>query len=380
MLFVEPVDAWSFRDGKPFEAGESFEAGSVFPPAPWTTLGFVRTTLLRGLCGDPERYAGRPLGGSCPRCGAGPCHALEKVGPPSGAPPFEVGPPLPAVCRQGGACEVFYPAPADLAEAIDPVEGATTLVRLKPLGLPEGARHSLGGLQPVGLIGHHRLSPARERWLSSAELSAHLAGEATAPTGTAVQVYRDARIGVGIEGATRAVRTGQLYIRDVVQLSEGWGLAIRTDRSLGLEAAVGRLGGDGRMARIREREAPEQPALATVERRFRLYLAAPTWLQHGHIPGFMDDKSLEGSLPEAGTPLKLIAAALAPTVAIGGWDLALQQPRPIRQMVGAGSVYFFEAADAAGANAAAAALHGRRLCDDPDMAKAGFGLCFAGRY
>jgi hypothetical protein len=48
-------------------------------------------------------------------------------------------------------------------------------------------------------------------------------------------------------------------------------------------------------------------------------------------------------------------------------------------MIGAGAVYFFELLKGE-PEAAVSALHGKSLCDDPSMSKAGFGFALMGRY
>jgi CRISPR-associated protein Cmr3 len=74
-----------------------------------------------------------------------------------------------------------------------------------------------------------------------------------------------------------------------------------------------------------------------------------------------------------------VSAITGDPVAIGGWDLKHQRPRPLRPIIGAGAVYFFELLKGE-AEAAVSALHGKSLCDDPSMSKAGFGFALMGRY
>jgi hypothetical protein len=48
-------------------------------------------------------------------------------------------------------------------------------------------------------------------------------------------------------------------------------------------------------------------------------------------------------------------------------------------MIAAGAVYFFDLLSGE-AEEAISAFHGRSLCDDPSMSKAGFGFALMGRY
>ncbi|MDI7276942.1 MAG: type III-B CRISPR module-associated Cmr3 family protein, partial [Anaerolineae bacterium] len=45
-LFLEAVDVWLFRDGRPFSAGSDHRARSLFPPLPTTVQGMVRSYHL----------------------------------------------------------------------------------------------------------------------------------------------------------------------------------------------------------------------------------------------------------------------------------------------------------------------------------------------
>lgn len=385
-VFLEPIDVWSFRDGRPFEVGEAFEARSLFPPHPRTVLGCLRTALLRRWCPEPERYAGRPLSESCTACGVGPCRALPYVGEPGGPPPFEIGPPLLAR-REGRGVRVYYPAPRDLVY-LETAEGRCPTL-LAPLSPPPGAVHCLGGLRPIGLVAEARVGEFKEGFLGARALAAYLRGSAPALEvlldDCAPRHVPEPRIGIGISAETRAAREGQLYLREVVRVQDGAGLVVATSQDLGLDGEVARLGGDGRMTRISAVEFGGWPPCPEVDTRFKIYLAAPTRFEGATgtaawHPGWLDPERLEGAPPGCGARVRLVGAAVGALTPVGGWDLAAQQPREIQWLVPAGAVFFFEADAADDARAAAGAIHGRPLCDDDSMARAGFGLAFVGRW
>lgn len=437
LMFLEPVDVWSFRDGRPFDAGEVFEAASIFPPTPWTVLGSLRTALLRRICPDPERYAKRSTrkAESCVVCGDGPCEAIGLVGPPDDPPPFCLTAPLPG--RKGADDRIvrFFPTPADLAildvedsaEMDDREHRQQACVRLTPMELPPEVRTSTGNLRPVGAIGPGRATAYPTGWLTQDELERYLAGQPELPDwriarpdewnadshGEEAGVgalasdrpgprrppparVAEVRIGIGMDYHENTVRTGRFYVREAARLAEGveltsdgtpaaaggwwtFGLTVTADRDLGLQGETVRLGGDGHLARLIETEAPAWPAGSTGNRRFRLYLAAPSFLSGGHVPGFLDPKSLVGSWPGARLTVRLQGVALGPPAVVGGWNLARQEPRPIRRLVGAGSVFYFELIDGSEVDVLRAA-HGCPFCDDQAMARAGFGLAFVGEW
>lgn len=393
-FFLEPVDTWSFRDGRPFEVGEAFEARSLFPPSPWTTLGCVRTVLLRKHCPEPAQYAGRGAN-ACRRCGGGPCAAEPVIGPAGEAAPFRLGPPLLARRQTDGGAEVFYPGPADL---VCQRQGEDRFRMLAPVVLPAGASGSLerDGLRPIGAVGPGRFHPG-PRWLPHDQLTAYLHGEApragpcsdddcsarwpAGPSPSAPGVHGEPRIGVGIDPMTRSTRQGQLYLRDVVRLDEGGGLAIRTSQVLDLDGAIGRLGGDGRMVAFRRMSMPADPSPpeSFPSSRLRVYLASPTWFEGGWRPRWIDHMTLTGAPPGTTARLRLVGAAIAEALPLGGWDLKHQRPREMRRLVGSGSVYFFEVVSG-GTDTIVHGLHAQAFCDDVSMAMAGFGLAFVGSY
>lgn len=400
LIFFEPVDVWSFRDGRPFDVGSAFEAQSIFPPLPWTTLGAVRTAMLRRHCGDLERYAGRGGPTPCPVCGDGPCRAIEKVGRPSEPPPFRLGPPLPAR-RRNGSIEALFPTPADLVNVETPVprrererghagKAGKRLALLRPLiERPASVHYSIAPLAPVGLLEPGRFEPFAPRWISAQELEDVLASRVPQPPGRGTGsddsdsrdfAARSPRFGIGMDNALDVVRRGLLYVRDVVELRDSWGLVVPSDLKLDLGGELARLGGDGRMARIHEQQGTlAAPERADVGKRFTVYLASPACFAHGWRPAFLDSERLEGVWPATDTHVRLVGAALAPAVSVGGWDLAKQQPRQMRKLVGAGSVFFFEVVGGS-SEAVAGAVHGNTLTEDEQMARAGFGLAYVGRW
>lgn len=381
VLCLEPVDVWSFRDGRPFDVGEAFEARSMFPPSPWSTLGCIRTALLRQHCGDPERYAGRPRGDRCPVCDQGPCHALPVVGEAGGQPPFTVGPPLP--CRRGDRTELLFPCPADVVKADKADKGQAALHLLAPLTLPDGAARSSPDLMPVGVPVAEDIKPLVGHYVTARELEAWSRGEAQgkAPADDDPEdriFLRESRVGIGIAPGRNAVETGHLYVRDTIRLRENFALAVPCDRDLGLAGEVGRLGGDGRLVRFAGADQAAWPAIPKIQGpRVKLCFGSPTWVREG-----ANARSWRRMLLERcgdGLDLRVVAIAVSGSPALGGWDLQKQQPREMRRLLGAGSVIFIEVRDG-DPGRLVEAVHGQHLCDDPAMAAAGFGLAFAGGW
>jgi len=106
-------------------------------------------------------------------------------------------------------------------------------------------------------------------------------------------------------------------------------------------------------------------------------LATPGIFSRGWRPGWLDD-SFCGQIPGTGLKVRLLGACVEQWRPISGWGLEKGSagPKPVRRMVPAGSVYFFEV------------LHGtasclpdvwlKSVCDEMQDRKDGFGLALWG--
>lgn len=127
--------------------------------------------------------------------------------------------------------------------------------------------------------------------------------------------------------------------------------------------------------------------------RIRMILATPAIFEQGWKPGWLDADTLTGTPPIVGAPtLKLTGVSIQRWKAVSGWSLAKIDnagrfnangkpgPKPIRRMVPAGGVYFFE--NVSGESAAALAESGwlQPISDDPQDRNDGFGLAVWGTW
>jgi CRISPR-associated protein Cmr3 len=383
-IFLRPIDGWSFRDGKPFDVGEAFEASSIFPPLPWTIAGAIRTALLHRVCPEIDRYAARAMGTPCNACGDGTCVAEDRVGKAGAPPPFDIGPPLPARLLSTGKVEAYYPTPKDLVWESTNDHGLCPRI-LGPLEMPEGVTCSSKNLQPIAIKTHGRLMSWPEPYVETEDLSAYLNSVLPDANNRVPKIYFEPRIGVAIEGSTRSAARGRLYIRDVIRLEESeqgsGGLLVRTGIAGELVDSLGRLGGDGRMVSFhRVDKDPDTPRYPNeVKDRFKIYFASPAFFTRGWIPGWLNEQSLEGSIPGTDLHVKMVGACISESLPAGGWDLAAQQPREMRRLLGAGSVLYFRILSGS-SDELRHAVHNHMIGDNESMTKTGFGLAFVGRY
>jgi CRISPR-associated protein Cmr3 len=145
------------------------------------------------------------------------------------------------------------------------------------------------------------------------------------------------------------------------------------------------LGGERRMVHWQQEEAETtgwncpagiRSALATAT-KVRMVLATPAVFKDGWKPGWLTT-GLEGDL--SGVKLKLVGASNGRWKAVSGWSLAPPRgPKPIRRMVPAGSVYFFEV-EKPGDAAPLADLWLQSVSDDQQEQRDGFGLALWGTW
>ena len=108
-----------------------------------------------------------------------------------------------------------------------------------------------------------------------------------------------------------------------------------------------------------------------------MVLTTPAIFKQGWKPGWINDE-LMGDLK--GVKLKLVGVSNGRWRAVSGWSLAPPRgPKPIRRMVPAGSVYFFEV-DKPGDASPLADLWMHSVSDDKQEQRDGFGLAVWGNW
>ena len=371
-LFLEPLDVWLFRDGRPFTAGTDHHARSLFPPSPRTLYGALRTKLLFDAV---ERGDGR----------LDDREFVERtVGPPDDLGRLTLRGPLLARREPDGRVVRYFSAPLDVARVEEAGRGEGAWQILAPradlLGLVTDAGLALPWAAPMG-----RPAPAEGRWLAEDDFFATLLGEPR-PAVEAGDLYQtELRSGIELDWTDgvrtrRVAREGRLYTVAFVRPSPGVGLCLDVDGYDGLSATglLG-LGGEGRASRYDMLSATAPDRTAARERvaragRLKVVLATPAFFARGWLPSWVDPAS-RVTLGATGG-LRLLAAALGRPLGVGGFDVRAGRPRPIRPAVPAGSVYWFEEAERGAAGRAFDALDGRTVSDD--AATIGFGLCCVG--
>jgi CRISPR-associated protein Cmr3 len=369
-LFLEPLDVWLFRDGRPFTAGSDAMARSRFPPTPYTLYGMLRSLLLFQAAAQ----------GRVQDLGFG--QQPELVATVAGAPDDFGRLRLrgPWLARQeNGTVVRYFPAPADLVR-LDQV-GEPQYALLAPAQPAPLSATPASSLQPLWARHPEPPSPA-EGYVAEPEFWRYLAGQAVPTVHAGVLFIRERRPGLGIDRTTRTAAEGLLYMVEYVRPCQGAGLAVDVLDGLEQVPPLVAFGGEARGSRCTAWPLPpEQPPDSLRERvassgRVKLVLATPALFRQGWLPAWVDQTALRTTEPYPG--LRLVSAAVPRPEPVGGFDLVRRIPRPLRPAVPAGSVYFFEEAERGAAVRAFDRWFGACLSDD--HAGIGFGLAFAGTW
>jgi len=372
MVRIRGIDSLLFRDGRPFGAEiGSLSARTLSCPYPATVTGFVRTFLGNRMLIDWNRREDilRVL-------------AIAVYGP---------------LLERNG--EAVFHAPADAL--ITGTRKEPSVFALRPWqDLPEHAGCDLPKhLVPLRVDTDEKPVKGYEywdgaslmRWLESAD------GSGFTPPQPVGKMEVEQRTHVAIDDEKGVSAESLLYSVEYLSFEryrwgnngshERWALLARleSEEDLSLARGVGLLGGEKRLALLEPAEDSCWPTCSETLRRalsqsgrVRMFLATPAIFEGGWKPGWLNGK-LEGSPPCArDMKLRLVAAAVKRRGAVSGWSYRQdrQQPKPLRLLAPAGSVYFFEVLD--GDPVALAEAWLRPVSDDVHDRRDGYGLALWG--
>lgn len=350
----DPLDSWFFREARAFDTSGSHELSSLFPPPARTVAGAIRTLIGEMQEVDWERFA---QAGEYPdlkrQIGVDDDLGLLKI---TGPYPLWKG-------------ERLYPVPLHLLakdkQYVFLKPGEPVACDLGKVQLPEKPKDSLPGAKPL-----------ESAWLNSTDLQRVLCGQFPETVYRSSELYdEEPRLGIARNNAQRTAADGLLYqtrhVRPRPELAIG-----ATVRGIAPELHPGhgviRFGGEGRASAVTVGDAPSRLALPKVNSQ-NLLLMLLTHADFGGgwvLPGFEPDtqgdvKVWRGQIQ--GVDLTLHSAVLGKVTREGGWDLLNQQPRPVKSLIPAGSVYFCTVTG--DPQAAVAALHGQHIGNETALGR-----------
>jgi CRISPR-associated protein Cmr3 len=344
-LFLEPLTVLRIRDHRPFFGGLHSTASTIFPP-PTSVLGALRTALMLDAGADFDR---------------GPDFGLDDearawLGGRDDRGTLTLRGPIPARLAEGGV-EPLFPEPLDLYQT------PSNVLRRREAGLlqdiPPELRPVAGSAQAVpwtrDRVEKRTLPPCL---VTCAGAQRYLNGEALRPqAGDLVprdKVYAtEPRTGVARDPEARTVIEAMFYTVETLRFADRAGIVVEVDiptpdAERRLQALNGRtlpLGGKAQRVKVHVVERPLLPDdLTSQSQPTRAWLLTP-------LIGEADR----------------LTAATDRGLPAGGWDLARRQPRPLRPVWPAGTVFYLQP------GATGLSTH-----QQPDDTKAGYGFALLG--
>lgn len=384
-LTLTPRDPLIARDSRPFGRGQGNRMKALDWIYPSVLAGSLRTLL------------GKKKGGF----NSETVKALKQL---------TIAGPLPLINNQ-----LFVAAPLDIAS--DNKSASKKVFRLRPSSLSEGEGADFPGeLLPVLLPESvtEEFKPTKipkfwsiermTQWLcESSQIDETFENALTqANTKDFLQEgfwwgpEHEERVHVNMDASNGASEDGGLYITGALDFNPLLNsnlshiqIAVRVDAQKLAELIpdindLHPLGGERRLvhwqyepvSKIWECPAAVKSALAK-QQRVRMVLATPGLFEKGWKPGWLNGSG-EGSPPNSGVKLRLIGVCLERWQAISGWSLeqGKEGHKPLRRLVPAGGVYFFQVIE--GKAEALAERWLQSVSDDPQDQRDGFGLALWG--
>lgn len=312
----EALDSLFFRGAKPFNSGEGGFLDSQFPPTAQTMAGVIRSAIAeaKGVNWQAFRDGNQ-------------AHISDLIGLDSedtGKLTF-VGPYL----MKDGAR--LYPVPLHLLYS--KVEEKWGKLQPQPASEALATDQGMRRLPEVVQGGPEGAKPLEDAWLDEHSLRQILQGDVPASFFKEEKLFEyESRTGIGRDNQMRKTVDGLLYFTRHLRLKAGVRLGMGVSGADDVQPArMQRLGGEGRMAHL-DAASHQQGAQLRYNKANTANTAMLVLLTHGDFDG-----KAEPALPEG---VELVSACIGKVVREGGWDYKKRQPKPLKSLAPAGSVYF----------------------------------------
>ncbi|MBF2052773.1 MAG: type III-B CRISPR module-associated protein Cmr3 [Candidatus Sericytochromatia bacterium] len=318
-LRIEALDTLFFRDGRPFVASSRAESGL---PTPQTLTGALRSWLLKRADCDFDLLR-QDLKNGMPFAEALAEQELETIAQ------LRVQGPWLASFQNDEVNNLFLAVPA----ALKRVKKKQAIERLIP-------RKSLPGWSaseywPLWLSKRVELE-GLSGYLNLRGMQTFLQGQTpdSEDICTAEDLYTfEARTGIGMDTERKSNEEGLIYAVNLLRLKTGIGFYAELSLPTALESTLPKtdwvmpLGGEGRRVIVSITKPVTWPKAEPKGNQLQTQvLISPTLLE----------------TPQQVKSWQARSAAMHPIQGVSGWDLALGGPKPLRWMLPAGSVLYFE--------------------------------------
>lgn len=345
---LRPLSPLVFGNGKPFDAQS--EASDIVFPLPSSAAGLLRSQFLqqnkltlhkadKHLKLSEEDYA--------------KLQAMKQVGP------------FLAEILENGEYNLFVAKPADALYLLDKKEQKIKLVRLQPQKMPDDVGCDLpNNLLPVMMDSNIKGKPQK------GAIFWHIGDSIAWQNGEALtyeQVDKkgvqslpiDVRTHAAIDDETHSSEEGRLFQSIAYDLGatrkenyKGWeersyGFLLLGDQAL--QGGLVKFGGEGRLSEMNPVKPHSSLLLnnATVTeikkaQGIKLTLLTPAIFGNGYLPAWLDEATMQGTLPHTTIQVQLKACSMDRWIPVSGWDMQEHSPKAVRKAVAAGAVYWFE--------------------------------------
>lgn len=349
---ITPMDTLFFRDGKPFNLGEETWADGIFPPAPSVYYGALRSVFFAE---NMNEFVKEKLNTIDDRS-----RDLEIT---------KMFLKIEAGC--------FVPVPRDCGiKKENSSENDSEVILSDMEETPDG------NSCPTPFLLHF---PERYEYPDDHLMSLDVLEEYLNGTGrkgafdvisTREYIKSEPKIGIARKNSTHSAEEGRLY-RVGMRRLDGINIFIEFDGFNISSQGFMKIGGEGKSAHYHNvTQEYLLPAPESIDNRFKIYLATPAIFSKGWLPNWLDEDTLEGKIDGTGCSVRLLTVAIGKPLRMGGFDMAKNKPKPMRSMVPAGSVYYFEILEGKDTEKILD-LHGKSISDE--RSEEGFGICYIGR-
>ena len=377
-LFLQANDTFFFRDGRPFTKGDQSEGYSIFPPLPSTILGALRTAYIAEHGDLSAFYEGK----------------MEiTIGTPNSLGSINLN----GVFLADRESAIYYPIPFDLVVKKNETANKLYILEVETESPNLSSNASLTYL--LKWFGAEDVESETNGRLEGIDMTEYLCGRQTEFIFRPIEDFIDSESKIGIERdyRTSAAKDNMLYRINMSRFQSQFlktnerkalsdlGFIVDYECNIELpENGILKLGGEGKSFTYKKScynpdPLAEEDMVALKEAIsssgvFKLYFATPAIFNQGWLPEWIDKTTYNAQYDSL--TIELITAAVGKPVAIGGWDMKKNMPKPTYQAVPAGSVYYFKISDGNCIDTIVNTFHYKNISDY--QAAEGFGLCFLG--
>jgi CRISPR-associated protein Cmr3 len=349
IINIKPIDVLFFRDSKPFSRGSDHFAKSIFPPYPQTLYGAFRTKALEELqCDFGEFKEGNLIfkNEQLVNANGGIDNIKEQIGDVNSIGKFLLKGPV--LLKQNKS--IYIKIPADVKK----VSGIVKI--MSPFDWNQYGIETDFNLNNYPHLPTNTPAEDLDGYISlRAFINFYLLNEQVISEKDILKpndIFEyEIRTGIEINDEKDTTQEGKLYTAGFVRLKDEWSLYAEIENlSVLPQNGTLKLGGSNRVCECTtlnnnpfgdyfQDAKPNIMQQIQETKKFKIVLLTPTIFNNGWIS---DKFNSNFELEKNNVKIKLISAVINKPEYISGWDIAKRRPKPLKKLVPAGSVYYFE--------------------------------------